>query len=178
MKTKYGKDHPESIVESVAMASPAGFKGPPPRLTTPPPRPPWAIWRLGPLLRTPERRPSRSEAFPWPPEPASGLPKDEFSSPFNRPGLCRAARPGLQAAPAPLAAHWRPASSPPDLDLPSISRAPVAPQRGQARSPLDLHLLLSLPPPLTFPLSQGLSGPSIRLGQARRAGRQVASAPL
>ena len=37
-------------------------KGRPPCLTTPPQRPPWTICRLGPPLRTPERRLSRSEA--------------------------------------------------------------------------------------------------------------------
>ena len=37
-------------------------KWPPPCLTTPPPRPPWTICRLRPLLRTPERRLSRLEA--------------------------------------------------------------------------------------------------------------------
>ena len=43
-----------------------------PGLTTPRHLPPWAIGRLGPLLRTPERRPSSSGSLPWPQEPAPG----------------------------------------------------------------------------------------------------------
>ena len=43
-------------------AAAAGLKWPPPCLTTPPHRPPWTIWRLRPLLRTPERSLSRLEA--------------------------------------------------------------------------------------------------------------------
>ena len=47
---------------SAAEARQLGANGPPPFLTPPPPRPPWAICRLGPRLRTPERHPSTSEA--------------------------------------------------------------------------------------------------------------------
>ena len=41
----------------------AGLKWPQPCLTTAPHLPPWTIWRLRPLLRTPERRLGRLEAY-------------------------------------------------------------------------------------------------------------------
>ena len=46
-----------------AWARQLGGKRPPPRLTTAPPPPPWAVCRLGPRLRTPERRLGILEAY-------------------------------------------------------------------------------------------------------------------
>ena len=61
-KSTETKKTEEVLVESAVL----------PGLTTPRHLPPWAIGRLGPLLRTPERRPSSSWSLPWPQEPAPG----------------------------------------------------------------------------------------------------------
>ena len=56
-----GADRPARTAGRAASA-PARLNWPLPCLTTPPHLPPWAIWRLRPLLRTPEQSLSRPQA--------------------------------------------------------------------------------------------------------------------
>ena len=64
MVTKHGRNAVDELkVKKVRlMEGAAGWKSPRSRLSTPRHLPPWAIERLGPLLPTPERRLSRSDA--------------------------------------------------------------------------------------------------------------------
>ena len=71
------------MIKSVRAA--ACLKWPPPCLTTPPRLPPWATWRLRPLLRTPKRRPSILEAYHGPRSPPQAAPKSRILR-FQPPG--------------------------------------------------------------------------------------------
>ena len=62
-----------------------------PCLRTAPPRPPRTIWRLRPLLRTPERRVSSVEARRGPGRPPQAAPNMEGFPPPTTPGVAAAA---------------------------------------------------------------------------------------
>ena len=68
---------------------PAGLKWPRPCLTTPPHPPPGTSWRLRPLLRNRERRPSTLEARRGFRSPAQSAPKSRML-PFQPRQVCRA----------------------------------------------------------------------------------------